>query len=450
MGVQLSRSELWEQSDVLIADAQALSVSEDANAETHEKSLKMIEDAKALRGRSKLLGELEAMAAEAHPGVETKKDPPAGEGDSQDFKSWGDYLLNIWKISKFNEWHPALRKSRLKFEDDLSTQAAFDINVQGWVEAKTEQKTMTEAVGADGGFIVFPEYRSKLFMLTEFTRYIESRALMLPMKARQVIIPSLDQTGTTAGESHLYGGVVPRWTEEATEKDEEEPKLRQIAIVAHKLALYTEASDELLADSALQLESLLYQLFGGATANEKEWAFINGSGAGQPLGIVHAGCASTYRQTRVAANAISIVDVFNMLSSFLGQSPIWLAHQSTMPQILGLNGPAGNASYVWIGNGRDQMPTTLMGYPVFFIENCATLGTEGDLILADWSKYVIGNRQPTTIDSSSHFKFRDDLTAWRCVSRVGGRPWLSDVLTLRDGATEVSPFVILDDGVTPT
>jgi len=75
------------------------------------------------------------------------------------------------------------------------------------------------------------------------------------------------------------------------------------------LALYTEASDELLADSALQLESLLYKLFSGATANEKEWTYINGSGAGQPLGIVHVACASTFRQTRVAAGAISIVDV---------------------------------------------------------------------------------------------------------------------------------------------
>lgn len=446
MSVQLSHSELWEQSDVLIAEARALSVSEDANAETHEKVLKMIEDAKGLRARSKSLAELEAMAVEAHTGVETKKDPPGQEAVS-DFKSWGDYLYNIWKVSKFNEWHPSLKKARLKFEDDPSP--AFDIRVQGWVETQ-EQKTMTEAVGADGGFIVFPEYRTSMFMLSEFTRYVESRALVLPMKARQVIIPSLDQSGTTSGESHLYGGIVPAWTEEATEKDEEQPSLRQIAIVAHKLALYTEASDELLADSALQLEALLYKLFSGATANEKEWAYINGSGAGQPLGIAHAASGATYRQTRATATAIGITDVFNMLSHFLGQSPIWLAHQSTMPQILAMNGPSGNASYVWIGNGRDQMPTTLMGYPIFFIENCATLGSEGDLILADWSKYVIGNREPTTINSSSHFKFRDDLTAWRCVSRVGGRPWLSDLLTLRDGSTEVSPFVILDDGVTPT
>ena len=152
-------------------------------------------------------------------------------------------------------------------------------------------------------------------------------------------------------------------------------------------------------------------------------------------------------EERRQTNAIGINDVFNLLSHFMGNSPIWLAHQSTMPQILSINGPAGNPSYDWIGNGRDSMPTTLMGYPIFFIENCATLGSEGDLILADWSKYVIGDRQMTTIDASKHFRFQNDLTSWRAVHRVGGRPWLSAPLTLRDGATEVSPFVILDDAV---
>ena len=90
---------------------------------------------------------------------------------------------------------------------------------------------------------------------------------------------------------------------------------------------------------------------------------------------------------------------------------------------------------------------TLMGYPIFFIENCPTLGTAGDLILADWSKYVIGDRQMVTIDSSKHFRFQNDITAWRAVARLDGRPWLSAPLTLRNGATQVSPFVILDDDV---
>ena len=115
-----------------------------------------------------------------------------------------------------------------------------------------------------------------------------------------------------------------------------------------------------------------------------------------------------------------------------------------MPEILGLAGPAANPSYVWIDNAREGVPMTLFGYPIYFTENCPTLGQRGDLILADWSKYVIGLRQDVTVDASMHYAFVDDVTTWRAVSRIDGRPWLSAPLTLRDGTTEVSPFVVLD------
>ena len=73
------------------------------------------------------------------------------------------------------------------------------------------------------------------------------------------------------------------------------------------------------------------------------------------------------------------------------------------------------------------------------------LGTQGDILLADWSYYLIGDRQATTIDSTNIFRFRDDITSWRAVHRVEGQPWLSQPFTLADGATTISPFVILGD-----
>jgi HK97 family phage major capsid protein len=263
-------------------------------------------------------------------------------------------------------------------------------------------------------------------------------------------VPVLDQTGAPTAGSSYYGGAVAKWTEEATAKEETEPKFRQMELVANKLVVYTEASDELLADSAIPLESLLQQLFRGTILNVEEWAFIQGTGAGQPLGVVTAntftGAGPTIVITRNAANTIDIQnDIFNMVAAFQGRSPIWIAHQSTMPQILALNGPVGNPSYVWIGNGRDAQPTTLMGYPIYFVENALPLGTMGDLILADLSKYLIGDRQMVTIDASKHYRFQYDLTSWRAVHRVDGRPWLSAPITYRDGVTTVSPFVVLGD-----
>ena len=44
------------------------------------------------------------------------------------------------------------------------------------------------------------------------------------------------------------------------------------------------------------------------------------------------------------------------------------------------------------------------------------------------------------------FRFRNDLIAWRAVHRVDGQPWLSAPITLADGTTDISPFVILAGG----
>ena len=122
--------------------------------------------------------------------------------------------------------------------------------------------------------------------------------------------------------------------------------------------------------------------------------------------------------------------------------------QAGLSNLLQLNGPAANPSYVFMPSARDGVPSTLFGYPVFYNEHCSAVGVAGDVILADWSKYLIGDRQAISIDSSKHFRFQNDITAWRAVHRVDGQPWLSDYFTLADGTATVSPFVILGDKTT--
>jgi HK97 family phage major capsid protein len=422
--------ELFEESQVLLKQAQALMANKAASAEDLQNGTKMLEDARGLRERSKSLTELEALMAQSMP-ARPEPQPKGG------YNRLGNMLTSIYAAKFQAKYDPRL----VMAGNDLGPHDGK----AGWV---VDKKDLVENTGASGGFLVFPEHRNELFMIDPLSQIVRQRAFVMPMRARVMQIPVLDQTGAPTAGSSYYGGAVAYWTEEAASKDESQPDFRQVELVAHKLCVYTEASDELLADSAIPLEALIQQLFRGVVVNEEEWTFINGTGAGQPLGIVTAntvaGLGPTIVVTRTLANTINILDIFNMLSSFQGRSPIWIAHQSTLPQILGLNGPAGNPQYVWIGNGRDQMPTTLMGYPIFFVENAMPLGTQGDIVLADLSKYVIGDRQMVTIDASKEFRFRYDITSWRAVHRVDGRPWLSAPITYRDGATTVSPFVILD------
>ena len=430
----LSVDQLFEQSQAVLTEAKNLAAKPDATAEDVERATKLFEDAKSLKGRSKLLTEMEGAVAE------TKATLPKPRTPAHKFTTLGDFLSAV-HTSTFG----GRRDERLVFKGLDNGETDYMPKTAGKATWEGDTKDLVENTGASGGFLVPPEYRATFMMMQPFQNYVRSRAMVIPMRGRQITIPTLDQTGTSNTSSNFYGGVIAKWTEEATQKYETEPAFRQDVLIAHKLITYTEASDELLADSAIGLEVLLGALFGMAIAGEEEWTFINGTGTGKPLGVVPAG--ATFHQARAVAGAIGIGDVFNMLSHFMGVSPVWVAHQSTLPSILGLNGPAGNPSYVWISNAVSAAPTTLMGYPIFFTENAPTLGLEGDLGLYDFSKYLIGDRQATAIDSSKHYRFQYDLTAWRGVHRVDGRPWLSAPLTLRDGVTQVSPFVILDDAV---
>lgn len=388
----------------------------------------LLTEGKALQKRAAMLSDLEALAT-----AERAAAPQSKAQGAADFGSLGEFLNGVFQTQIRHNPDARVLKRRVRFSDETQTTKS------GW-----EGKDLTEGVGVDGGFLAPPQYHEQLYMLSPFGRHVRDRALVIPMRSSQLLIPTLDQTGVATDRSNLYGGVKLTWTGEAVEKTETQPAFKQVSLVAHKLAAYTQVSDELLGDSFLSMETLLTRLFSEATMNEHDWAFIMGNGVGMPLGIAWPTCGATLEVARAAPGAIGIADIFGMLAAFTGQSPIWLAHQSTMPQILALAGPAGNPSYVWISNAREGAPMTLFGYPIFFTENCPTLGQRGDLILADFSKYVVGLRQDVTIDASIHYAFINDITTWRAVSRIGGRPWLSAPLLLRDGVTEVSPFVVLD------
>jgi hypothetical protein len=58
-------------------------------------------------------------------------------------------------------------------------------------------------------------------------------------------------------------------------------------------------------------------------------------------------------------------------------------------------------------------------------------------------------RTALTIQSSIHYKFRDDITAYRFFARAGGLPIPTSTYSYKSTASTkdyaVSPFVVLDD-----
>ena len=306
-------------------------------------------------------------------------------------------------------------------------------------------KALGESAGDAGGFLVPEEFRSQLLALALEEAIVRPRAFTMPMGSLTVRIPAIDDTSHA---SNVFGGVTTNWTAEAGTVAESEPSFAQIGLTAKKLTGYTVVGNELLADSAIGLEALLTQLFGRALRYFEDDAFINGDGAGEPLGIKNADALVTQaKETGQAATTVVWENIVNMYSRMLPSSlgrAVWLAHPDTFPQLAVMSLSVGTGgSAVWINNGAAGAPMTILGRPVLFTEKCQTLGTAGDIYFADFGYYIIGDRQALTTAASPHVKFTQDQTVYRFTERLDGRPWVRSALTPRNGTTTLSPFVAL-------
>lgn len=433
-------SHLLEEIEAILGNPEA---TEDERGSVQAK----LAEVKELKARAAQLKEIQELGAElTQHKAEVQEQKRLADRPTK-FTGFGDFLCAVAMAGNAQQqfWHDPRLPKRW---DDSGEPAGDPVrsDTVGGVKAgwtPTEQKvTMAEGTGATGGFLVPVEFLPELYSGEYERNVVRQRATIIPMRRRQINIPVLDQTATTAGQPHQYGGIVATWTEESGTKAQRDPTFRQIQLVAHKLVCYTRASDELLADSAIALEAFLRSPRGfvGAIDWQEEWCFFQGTGVGQPLGVINAGATITV--AAAAAGVISVADITQMVQAIQGDNPIWHISRGQMSNLLQLNGPAANPSYIFIMNARDGMPATLMGYPIHWTEKLPAPGQTGDILLVNWPDYYIGDRQMTTIESTNIERFRYDETSWRAVHRVDGQPALSAPWTLADGTTQISPFVM--------
>lgn len=343
------------------------------------------------------------------------------------FKSFGDFLRSIRRVRSGQGQDERLKKLYVPFSVEKTT---------GHMEVGDDSQ---------GGFLVPEEYRMQLLEFALENSVVRPRATVLPMTTDSLKIPFVNDTSHA---SSVFGGVVAYWTAEAAAKTASKPTFGQLELTPHKLAGLTYASNELEADSAIPLQTLITRQFGSAWGYYEDDAFLQGVGAGQPLGVFNCGCLKSV--LRNTANRVMYEDLAEVYQSMLPSSlntAIWVIHPTVMAELIELgSGNAADASgkiLIWQTDAKVGPTWTIFGRPVIISEKLQALGTAGDILFADFRYYLIGDRQSMTIDSSTHVAFTSDETCWRFVLRVAGQCWPQTTLTSRRGAHTFSPFVQL-------
>ena len=310
-------------------------------------------------------------------------------------------------------------------------------------------KDMSSVVAADGGFLIPETLRADLMgpAMEMENAVVRPRAVTIPMNTLSVPFPVINETSRA---SNLYGGIVAYWDSESAAATESAPTFGRIMLTARKLVGYCEVPNELIADSIISLEAFLSVAFPRAIAFQEDEAFLTGNGSDRPLGVLNASnpaLISVAKETGQAATTIvweNIVKMYSrMLPASLGRG-IWVANIDTFPQLALMSLAVGTGgSAIWLNNGAQGPPMTILGRPVIFTEKVASLGTVQDISFLDLGYYLIGDRQAIALATSSEFKFQHNQMAYRFIERVDGQPWVRSAVTPRVSTTTLSPFVAL-------
>jgi len=312
---------------------------------------------------------------------------------------------------------------------------------------------VNESTLSDGGALVQTDFAAELYQLVHDTGMVVSRCRSIPISgnANGTKINGVDEVSRANGSR--WGGIRAYWASEGATLTSlaSRPRFRQINLELEKLIGLVYATDENLQDAA-QLETIIRTGFTEEFGFKLDDAVVNGDGSGKPLGILASpALVSVAKETGQPAKTLQPENIVNMWSRCWARSrlnAVWFINQDVEPQLYTMAiavGMGGGTVYMPPGGLSQQPYGTLFGRPVIAIEQCATLGSKGDIILADMSQYALAEKGGMQSAMSIHVSFLTDESVFRFVMRVDGEPfWHSALTPFTGSANTLSPFVTLD------
>ena len=301
-------------------------------------------------------------------------------------------------------------------------------------------KALQESDDTTGGFLVPEEFQAEVIRYSTEAAIVRPRARVFPMARNTLTLPKLDQS------NYKFAGIDIHWEgDEGDVKEESQPKFGRITLKVGKMIGLCPVSDDLLADSAINLANFLVGIFGEAIAYEEDKQFLIGNGMKKPLGILNCGVSPDIATKRTADGKITYEDLKKMaetLPAWADAGAMWITTKAGLTEILDIKSGVYNGTSVDETKGMPLflpgfsiaagLPKTILGYPYAITDKLPAVGSKGDIMLGNLSAYYVGDRGGLAVASSIHDRFRYDETTLRFVKRVDGQCALNNAFVVLD------------------
>lgn len=270
---------------------------------------------------------------------------------------------------------------------------------------------LQEGVDADGGYLVPEEYDNRLIKVLN----------------DENIMRKLGHKITTSGDHKInIASTEPAaaWIEEGGALQFSDAQFSQILLDAHKLHVAIKVTEELLYDSAFNLENYIIDEFGKALSNAEEDAFLNGTGVGQPLGLFAATGGGTVYKTVTKLTADDIMNLVYALKRPYRKNSAFIMNDQTIATIRTFKD--NNGAYMWQPSYQAGEPDKLLGYPVY----TSPFAPTDAIAFGDYSYYNIGDRGTRSFKQLTELFAGNGMIGFVAKERVDGKLILPEAVQI--------------------
>lgn len=284
-------------------------------------------------------------------------------------------------------------------------------------------------VGTDteGGFLVPDEFERTLIQALDEENIFRRIATVIHSNSGDRKIPVVASKGSAA------------WVDEEGTYGESDDSFGQITLGAYKLGTLIKVSEELLNDSAFDLESYISAEFGRRLGTKEEEAFFTGDGSGKPTGILAATGGAELGKTTASATAITadeVIDLYYSLRVPYRKKAVWLMNDTTVSALRKLKDNQGQ--YLWEPSLVSGTPNKIIGCEVITSPFMPTIASGAKSIaFGDFSYFWIADRQGRTFKRLNELFSTTGQIGFLGNQRVDGKLILSEAIkVLQQKGTE--------------
>lgn len=256
----------------------------------------------------------------------------------------------------------------------------------------SERRALQMDSNAAGGYLIAPQqFSNELLQAVDNQVFMRSLATIdrVP-NAQSLGIPSLDADPAD-----------PAWTSEiATGTEDSTMSFGKRELHPHPLAKLIKVSSKLIRASAGRVDALVRERLAYKVGVTLENAYLNGSGANQPLGVfvAHASGISTARDvtignTKTTIGADGLIEAKYSLKGQYQNSPNlrWIFHRDAVKMIRKLKD--GDGQYLWRPGLASDTGDTILGVQFVMSEYAPNTFTQGRYvgIIGDFRFYRIAD-----------------------------------------------------------